>query len=456
MKLILLSGGSGKRLWPLSNNSRSKQFLKILHNEDNVQESMIQRIWRQIHAIGLEDSTYITTSKAQVDIIQNQLGSELPLIVEPVRQDTFSAIALAAVYLYSVHHVSLDETICILPVDAYVEDSFFESLSELENVAKNSNALITLMGVQPTFPSEQFGYIVPVPNNLAQPSSYIRVSHFLEKPDQDTAKKLIDQNALWNCGVFAFKLQFLIQYLSDIGMPIQYENLLNQYIHLPKKSFDYEIVEKCDHIVAIPYTGTWRDLGTWGTLTEIMNTQLIGKATLGQSAINTHIINELELPVIVTGICDSIIVTSPDGILIADKMESGEIKKFVKSYEERPMYEEKRWGCYRVIDYQKLEDGNEVLTKRIKIVAGRNLSYQMHNKRQEVWTIISGEGELIIDGVFQNVKPGDVIQIPAKTKHGARAISDLEFIEVQLGSELIEEDIVRIHMTWEEIEHNFR
>ena len=456
MKLILLSGGSGKRLWPLSNNSRSKQFLKILHNEDNVQESMIQRIWRQIHAIGLEDSTYITTSKAQVDIIQNQLGSELPLIVEPVRQDTFSAIALAAVYLYSVHHVSLDETICILPVDAYVEDSFFESLSELENVAKNSNALIALMGVQPTFPSEQFGYIVPVPNNLAQPSSYIRVSHFLEKPDQDTAKKLIDQNALWNCGVFAFKLQFLIQYLSDIGMPIQYENLLDQYIHLPKKSFDYEIVEKCDHIVAIPYTGTWRDLGTWGTLTEIMNTQLIGKATMSQSSINTHIINELKLPVIVTGICDSIIVTSPDGILIADKMESGEIKNFVQSIEQRPMYEEKRWGCYRVLDYQKLEDGNEVLTKRIKIVAGRNLSYQMHDKRQEVWTIISGEGELIIDGVFQTVKPGDVIQIPAKAKHGARAISDLEFIEVQMGSELIEEDIVRIHMTWEETERDFR
>ncbi len=456
MKLILLSGGSGKRLWPLSNNSRSKQFLKILHNEDNVQESMIQRIWRQIHAIGLEDSTYITTSKAQVDIIQNQLGSELPLIVEPIRQDTFSAIALAAVYLYSVHHVSLDETICILPVDAYVEDSFFESLSELENVTKNSNALIALMGVQPTFPSEQFGYIVPVPNNLAQPSSYIRVSHFLEKPNQDRAKKLIDQNALWNCGVFAFKLQFLIQYLSDIGMPIQYENLLDQYIHLPKKSFDYEIVEKCDHIVAIPYTGTWRDLGTWGTLTEIMDTQLIGKATMSQSAINTHIINELELPVIVTGIRDSIIVTSPDGILIADKMESGQIKNFVQSVEQRPMYEEKRWGCYRVLDYQKLEDGNEVLTKRIKIVAGRNLSYQMHDKRQEVWTIISGEGELIIDGVFQTVKPGDVIQIPAKVKHGARAISDFEFIEVQMGSELIEEDIVRIHMTWEEIERNYR
>ena len=120
------------------------------------------------------------------------------------------------------------------------------------------------------------------------------------------------------------------------------------------------------------------------------------------------------------------------------------------------MYEEKRWGCYRVLDYQKLEDGNEVLTKRIKIVAGRNLSYQMHDKRQEVWTIISGEGELIIDGVFQTVKPGDVIQIPAKAKHGARAISDLEFIEVQMGSELIEEDIVRIHMTWEEIERDFR
>lgn len=456
MKVIILSGGSGKRLWPLSNDSRSKQFLKILYNDDHMPESMIQRIWRQIHAIGLRESTFITTCKAQVDIIHNQLGCELPLIVEPFRQDTFPAIALASVYLYSVHHINLNETICIIPVDAYVEDTFFESLSSLESVIIDSTSSLALIGVQPSFPSEQFGYIIPEPANPTNPSTYLKVSRFVEKPNRVVAQKVIAQNALWNCGVFAFKLRFIIEYLADLKMPIEYENLLKQYQHLPKKSFDYELVEKCNNIAAVPYKGTWRDLGTWSTLTEIMNTQAIGKTSISPSTINTHIINELDLPLTVSGICNSIIVTSPDGILIADKKESGEIKNLINCYEQRPMYEEKRWGCYRVLDYLQLEDGNEVLTKRIRIIAGRNLSYQRHFKRKEVWTIISGEGELILDGVFQCIKSGDVIQIPLNGMHSARAITDLEFIEVQIGSELIEEDIFRTHMTWKEIEHDFR
>ncbi|MDC2863936.1 sugar phosphate nucleotidyltransferase [Bacillus sp. BP-3] len=458
MKLILLSGGSGKRLWPLSNDPRSKQFLKILRNEHGVQESMIQRIVGQVQSIGLTKSTYIATCKSQTDIIQNQIDNQLPLIVEPDRRDTFPAIALASVYLHSVLNVDGNETICIMPVDAYVENSFFESLLKLEQILTDSNASLALMGVRPSHPSEQYGYITTTPSHSssAQIPPYMKVNQFIEKPLQSKAKELIQQEALWNCGVFAFKLGFLIQYLTSMKIPVQYEELIQQYSALPQRSFDYEVVEKCDDIVVIPYEGAWRDLGTWNTLTEIMDTQIIGNGILSKNTLNTHIINELNLPLVVANICNSIIIASPEGILIADKQESEKIKELINHENSRPMYEEKRWGNYRVLDYEKLKDGNEVLTKRLKILAGKNLSYQMHFKREEVWTIIAGEGELIIDEKFKMIKPGDVIYIPAGTMHGARAITDLEFIEVQMGSKLIEDDILRTHMTWEEIECDFR
>ena len=458
MKLILLSGGSGKRLWPLSNEPRSKQFLKILRNEHGIQESMIQRIWGQVHSVGLTNSTYIATSKSQTDIIQSQLQNELPLIVEPKRQDTFPAIAFATVYLHSVLNVDVNETICVMPVDAYVENSFFEALLKLDQVLTDSNASLALMGVRPSHPSEQYGYITTIPghSSSAQTPPYMKVNQFIEKPVQSRAKELIKQEALWNCGVFAFKLGFLIQYLTSMKIPVQYEELIQQYSALPQRSFDYEVVEKCDDIAVMPYEGAWRDLGTWSTLTEIMDTQIIGNGILSENTVNTHIINELNLPLVVANICNSIVIASPEGILVADKQENGKIKELINHENSRPMYEEKRWGNYRVLDYEKLKDGNEVLTKRLKILAGKNLSYQMHFKREEVWTIIAGEGELIIDGKFKVIKPGDVISILPETKHGARAITDLEFIEVQMGNELAEEDIVRTHMTWEEIERDFK
>ena len=126
MKLVLLSGGSGKRLWPLSNDARSKQFLKMLENDNKELVSMVQRVWGQITSNELSDSSYIATSKSQIEIMQSQIGSDVPLIVEPERRDTFPAIALAATYLYSYKNVGLDEVIAILPVDPYVENHFFE------------------------------------------------------------------------------------------------------------------------------------------------------------------------------------------------------------------------------------------------------------------------------------------------------------------------------------------
>lgn len=457
MRLILLSGGSGKRLWPLSNNSRPKQFLKLLPagQEPYKHISMIQRVWQQLHKANLAERTIVSTSKSQVDMINSQLGSDIPLIIEPSRRDTYPAIALASIYLYSVEGVDPDEVVAVVPVDPYAGEEFFHHVNALEYVVNHSNADLALVGIQPTFPSEKYGYIVPDSSQMINhDEGYQNVSYFTEKPNQENARRLLTEGALWNGGVFAFKLGFLLNHIKTQGLPLSYDEMIKQFTRLPKNSFDYEVVEKTKSIVVAPYKGEWKDLGTWNTLTEEMDTPLIGKGSISSDCQNVHVINELDIPVSVLGLSNLVVVVSPDGILVTDKEASPRVKEIANQFEERPMYEERRWGWYRVLDYIKFNDGNEVLTKRIGVTASKNLSYQKHFHRSEVWTIISGTGLFVLNDKIMEVKPGDVLQIPVGAKHGIKAITDLEIIEVQTGTELIEEDIVRIFMTWEEVEAN--
>ncbi|MCT1391445.1 sugar phosphate nucleotidyltransferase [Peribacillus frigoritolerans] len=451
MKLVLLSGGSGKRLWPLSNDARSKQFLKVLKSETGF-ESMVQRVWGQIESVGLSHSTVIATSKSQVEMIQSQLNNQPGLIIEPCRRDTFPAIVLAASYIYTVKEASLDEVVAVLPVDPYVNKAFFNKVKELESVVNEKNADLVLMGVQPTYPSSKYGYIVP--KEGSKEDECLKVSRFTEKPTVEVAKELIENGALWNCGVFAFKLGYLINILEEKGLPTQYDDLLKQYDQLPKISFDYEVVEKTKNIVVLPYNGYWKDLGTWNTLTEEMDTIQIGKGVISEDSENTHLINELDIPVTVLGVSNVVVAVSPDGILVADKDESPRIKELVDSFDNRPMYEERRWGWYRVLDHTKIDGAHEVITKRIGIKAGSNLSYQYHFQRSEVWTIIKGEGIFAHNDKLQVVRPGDVLQIGVGESHALKAVTELEMIEVQSGTQLIEEDIVRVYMTWEEVEQH--
>lgn len=455
LRLILLSGGSGKRLWPLSNSSRSKQFLKLLSSEQktNSQISMIQRVWQQLQKANLADKTIISTNKSQVDMIISQLGSDVPLIMEPNRRDTYPAIVLASLYLYSIEGVNPEEVVGVMPVDPFAGDEFFQHLISLENILQQSKAELALVGIEPTFPSEKYGYIVPdASEKVNLEEGYQRVSYFTEKPSQDKAKQLLTEGALWNGGIFAFKLEFLLNHIQTQGLPLSYAEVFNQFTCLPKNSFDYEVVEKTKHIVVAPYKGEWKDLGTWNTLTEEMGMPIIGKGSVSKDCENVHVINELDIPVSVLGVSDLVVVVSPDGILVTDKEASPRVKEISLQFEDRPMYEERRWGWYRVLDYTKFDEAKEVLTKRIGITACKNISYQRHFHRSEVWTIINGTGLFVLNDKIWEVKPGDVLEIPVGAAHGIKALSDLEFIEVQCGTELIEEDILRIFMTWEEVE----
>lgn len=453
MKLVLLSGGSGKRLWPLSNDTRSKQFLKVLESNSENKQSMVQRVWGQIVKVGLSESTIIATSKLQTEMIYSQIGTEASLIIEPERRDTFPAIALAGSYLYSEKSVPNDEVIVVLPVDPYVDDAFFEKVKELELVLHDSDADLALMGVKPTYPSSKYGYIVP--NSAVNDDSYVTVANFTEKPDEEMAKNLIQKNALWNCGVFAFKLGYLVKKMQEMNLPLEFEDLNKKYVNLPKISFDYEIVEKAEKIVALPYEGYWKDLGTWNTLTEEMSTFQIGKGILSKDSSNTHLVNELEIPITVIGVKDVVVAASPDGILVSDKSCSPRIKEILGEDSPPPMYEERLWGWSRVLDYAKYDDNKEMVTKRIHIEAGKNSTYHYHNHRDEVWTIVQGEGELAIDESITRVKTGDIIHLPVGKKHGIYALTDLEFIEVQTGKDISDKDFVRLLFSWEEVMGKF-
>jgi mannose-1-phosphate guanylyltransferase len=453
MKLVLLSGGSGKRLWPLSNSSRSKQFIKTLRNSQHEWESMLQRVWRQLDSKGLSDVAYISTSTAQVDIIQNQLGSQVPLIIEPERRDTFPAVALAATYFYSESGADLNEVITVMPVDPYADDHFFDTVKALEDVIRQSGADLALIGVNPSYPSEKYGYIIPDRQAASGNQPFARVDFFKEKPSAEQAGVLIQQHALWNCGVFSFSLGYLLSLLREKKWPVQYAELRQQYAKLPRTSFDYEVVEKAEQVVVVPYSGGWRDLGTWNTLTEEIHTNLIGKGVISEDCKRTHVINELDIPVAVLGVSDVVVAAGPDGILVSDKAASHRVKDYVNRIELRPMFEERRWGWYKVLDYQTLADGRELLTKRICVFAGKNLSYQFHQMREEIWTIVAGEGEFVLDGQWFQVKPGDVLKIPVGAKHGVKALSELEIIEIQMGAKLVEEDIVRLYLSWEDVKN---
>ena len=450
MQLVLLSGGSGKRLWPLSNNARSKQFLPLLEKEYGTMESMVQRVVRQARLANLTHEITLATNASQLDIIINQLGETVNIVTEPERRDTFPAIALAASYLKLAKQCLDDEVVVIMPCDPYTELGYFETIGKMVECVKADVADLVLMGIQPTYPSEKYGYIVPENNSSdsCNPCSYKRVSRFTEKPSVAKAEELLKENAYWNGGVFAFRLSYMMNIVRKYITSDSFEDTRARYSEFPKISFDYEVAEKAESVAVVPFNGEWKDLGTWNTLTDELHKPVIGNAVMGTHCENTHIINELQNPIYVDGLKDVVVAACPDGILVCSKQHSEEIKKSVEHLTPRPMYEERRWGSYRVLDDSYYADGRHSLTKSITLKAGKNISYQIHHHRSEVWTFVEGEGIFVLDGEERSVKAGDTVIIPVEHWHAIKALTELTFIEVQSGNPLIEEDIERTEWNW--------
>lgn len=450
MNIILLSGGSGKRLWPLSNEVRSKQFLKIFKKADGTKESMLQRMYRMIQEIDLAPIITIAASIEQIPQIQSQIRESINISVEPHRKDTFPAIALASAYLHKKLGVRRDDVVIVCPVDSYVEKDYFECLKRIvDNVEtdKTREANLVLMGIHPTHPSTKYGYIIPVEPD----TSISNVLSFKEKPDEATAKQYIAQGALWNGGVFAFKLDYILTIADSLLGSSDYDTLYSQYENLNRISFDYAVAEKEKNIRVIRFDGSWKDIGTWNTLTEAMDEPITGNA-IARDCEDTHVINELGLPLVVLGIEDCVIAATPDGILVSDKEKSAQLKDVLTQEDvlndSRPMYERRIWGEYRVLDYKLHSDNQNFLVKELIISPDCHISYQKHQHRTEIWTFTEGTGELILDGKIKMVVAGDIAVIRPGTEHAIKGLTELHIIEVQLGDKLTEDDIERLNWDW--------
>ena len=433
MHIVLLSGGSGKRLWPLSNDIRSKQFIPIFHQSDGTRHSMAQRVCGQVRRAISDARITIATSKAQVSALCNQLGDTVDISVEPCRRDTFPAIALVSAYLHDVKGVGLDEAVAVCPVDPYVEDTYFASVRRLAQLAAEGTAELMLMGIEPSYPSEKYGYIMP-----QDKENVSRVLSFREKPDEAAAKDYIAQGALWNSGVFAYRLGYVLERAQDLLGCSDYRTLFSTYDRLEKISFDYAVVEREKNIGVLRYAGAWKDLGTWNTLTEIMEEPTLGDVTMDERSCNTHVVNELDVPILVMGGQNLVVAASPEGILVADKTASSYMKPYVEQIHQPVMFAEKSWGSFRIIDV-----GEGSLTIKVTLHADHAMNYHSHAYRREIWTVVSGSGTALLDGEEHSVCSGDVIEIPVGMKHKISARERMVLIEVQIGEEIAKEDKIK-------------
>lgn len=436
MNIILLSGGSGKRLWPLSNDIRSKQFIKIFKTENGDYESMVQRVYRQIRAMDETATVTIATSKTQVSAIHNQLSENVNVCVEPTRRDTFPAIALATAYLHDVLGVSRDDSVVVCPVDPYVNEDYFAAVKRLSNMAKEGSSNLVLMGIEPTYPSEKYGYIIPGDKEEVSP-----VVAFKEKPDLQKAIEYLSQGALWNGGVFAYRLSYVLEKTEELIGFSDYQKLFDSYKDLNKISFDYAVVEKEPDIQVLRFGGQWKDMGTWNTLTEAMEEPSIGEVMLNESCENVHVVNELDVPVLCMGLKNMVVSASAEGILVSDKEQSSYIKPFVDKISQQIMFAEKSWGSFRVLDVEE-----ESMTIKVILNPGHKMNYHSHEHRNEIWNVIAGNGKAILDGREQTVKPGDVLYMPAGCRHTIIADTELKVIESQLGRDITVQDKIKYPM----------
>ena len=448
MYYVLLSGGSGKRLWPLSGDARPKQYLKLVNKENNSMDacSMLQRVWEQLEEADIAQKTVITACREQKEMIECQI-KPTGIVEEPEARDTFPAVLLSCAYLKSEMGADAEEYVAFLPVDPYTEQKYFQRIQQLEKVIKHSKAEVGLLGAIPKYPASKYGYILP----KEEKEGYIEVRGFVEKPGEEKAEELLNQNALWNCGVFCLKIGDMLKKIEEYQIQPCYEEVYRQYQKFPKISFDYEVLQKAKKLIAVKFEGFWKDLGTWDAMAEQMNTDTKGNVVMDSTCMDTQVINELEMPVAVMGAKNMVVIASRDGILVADKGQVEQVKEVAGKINYQSKYEERRWGTLETL-HQSQSNGVRTLTRKIKIYEGMRSSYHYHRERDEIWTVLGGRGELILEGSKIALEAGKAICIRKNQKHAVKAFSDFEYIEMHIGQSIGNEDINRITFRWDEIE----
>lgn len=453
MKTVILAGGGGSRLFPLSRSCYPKQFLHIAGEKS----LLVQTIERFLGLAAPED-IIIVTNKDYIYHVQAELkeakAEAAHIITEPAGRNTAPAISLAMAYIKEKFTAADDETIFISPADHLIKPAgeFRKIIAGAEKIA-GSNKIVTF-GIVPDKPETGYGYIKTA-GKIAE-TAYA-VEAFKEKPDHETAENYVKAGCYyWNSGMFMFSLKAMEQELQTYAPEIYgiyqkgYQELLNNFEKLPDISIDYAVAEKSAMMALVPLTGLyWNDIGSWDAIAETFsdsNGNMYSGDVIAENCTNTMILGQERL-IAGLDLQNLMIVDTPDVLLVAQKGKSQDVKQLVNKLkkEKRKEVDENRtmfrpWGSYTI-----LAEGEGYKVKRITVNPGAKLSLQLHYHRSEHWTVISGTGKLTLDDKEVFFRENESTYIPIGVRHRLENPGKLplSIIEVQNGKYLGEDDIVR-------------
>ncbi len=449
---LILSGGVGARLWPVSREKLPKQFSPLFPQTLFTQTAQRLQKKGEVYVCTSESMRGLTESAIRSDNLQVQKA-----FYEPCGRNTAPAIGLVCKYLQDQGRGS--DVVGVFPSDHWIEkeDTFMAALDLAEACAKKDQ--IVTIGLQPTYPATGFGYIECSKASFLEAGDLkaFQVRGFKEKPDLATAQSYLEQgHFFWNSGMFVFQVSVMVQafqkFLPDMWGALQnldseLSNIDQVYGSIEPVSIDYGIMEKVSNQVNIPCEIGWNDLGSWDDIAGVETKVATRAERITHQSNNCYSFSDTDKTVCFSNVDDLIVVDTADAILVTKKGASQSVKEVVNqlngngsSLTRDHVFEHRPWGMYR-----NLHEEKEFKAKVITVDPGQQLSYQSHTQRAEIWVTVVGEGEVVLNDEVISVKPGVVVHIPVAAKHRMRnnSASILKFVEVQLGDYFGEDDITR-------------